>query len=162
MTSINRSTYDGPRNGTFDHTVTFTAATAGNYLIAVVYGAVTSFGAGGAGTPPTGWEHIHNVVINGGLYVFAKTSAAGGETSFTVTHNEQNYPIKAVVYEFPAGTSWLAHTGGATAPGSGATTAVTGLLPNSGLWTFDHRPSIGGVWFGFGFGNVSGRNYRGH
>ena len=45
---VNRSLIQAPRNGTTSHTVSFTPATAGNLLVCVAEGAVTS-------TTPTGW-----------------------------------------------------------------------------------------------------------
>lgn len=86
-------------NGTDKHTCTFTTATSGNYLVAVVAGAVTF-------TTPTGWTLLGSAVSNAGLYVFART-ARGGESSFSTSHNGSDYAIQGVVYEFMAGTVFL-------------------------------------------------------
>lgn len=95
-------------NGTTSHTCTFTAATSGNFLVAIVAGAVTF-------TTPGGWTLLTYSVGNGGLYVFTKT-ASSSESSFSTTHNASNYPIKGVVYEFVTGTSAI---------GSNSTTGMT-------------------------------------
>jgi hypothetical protein len=97
---INRTELSGSSidpNGTTSHTCSFTAATAGNFLVAIIAGSVTS-------TTPSGWTLLVSAVNYTGLYVFTKT-ADSAEASFTTTHNGSNYPIKGVVYEFPAGTS---------------------------------------------------------
>lgn len=86
-------------NGTASHTCTFTAATAGNFLVAVVAGSMTF-------TTPSGWTLLVSAVNYSGLYVFTKT-AASGESSFSTAHNGSDYAMKGVVYEFPAGTSSL-------------------------------------------------------
>lgn len=122
MTSwVNRSVYSGPRNGTTSHTVSFTAATAGNFLIAVVAGSVTS-------STPTGWASVQSAVQNAGIYVFSKI-ASNGESSFSTTHNSSNYPILVVIYEFPADSSVVGTAGTGTGYGAGAQTgpACTGL-----------------------------------
>ena len=86
-------------NGTTSHTCSFTAATNGNYLVAVVAGAVTF-------TTPPGWTLSAFAVNNTALYVFTKIASAG-ENSFTTTHNGSNYAIRGIVYEFAAGTTFL-------------------------------------------------------
>lgn len=100
---INRTVLSGSSvdaNGTNSHTCTFTAATTGNYLVAVVAGSVTF-------TTPSGWTLSQSAVNSAGLYCFTKT-ASDGESSFTTTHNGSDYAIEGVIYEFPAGTSFLA------------------------------------------------------
>jgi hypothetical protein len=98
---VNRTLVQAARNGTTSHTISFTAATAGNLLVAVLDGAVTS-------TTPTGWTLPTNgsAINNTGLYVWTKTATAG-ESSFSTTHNASNYPVGAVVYEFPAGSTFV-------------------------------------------------------
>lgn len=99
---LNRTLVQDARNsGTAGHTITFTAAAAGNLLVAVAQGAVTL-------TTPTGWTLPTNgsAVNTGGLYVWYKTASAG-ESSFTTTANAANYPIAVVVYEFPAGSTFV-------------------------------------------------------
>ena len=99
---VNRTVLSGSSidaNGTASHTCTFTAATSGNMLVAVVAGAVTF-------TTPSGWTLGVVQVGDTGLYMFYKT-ASSGESSFSTTHNGSNYPIKGVVYEFAAGSSYI-------------------------------------------------------
>lgn len=107
-------------NGTASHTCTFTAATSGNYLVAVVAGAVTF-------STPAGWTLLASAVNEATVYVFTKTATAG-ESSFTTTHNGSNYAIRGVVYEFPVGTTSLSanyQTGVGT--GTVTTPALSGL-----------------------------------
>lgn len=96
---VNRTVLSGSsvdENGTSSHTCTYTAAMAGNLLVAVIAGGVTS-------TTPSGWTLTASSVFDTGLYVFTKT-ASSGESSFSTTHNASNYMIKGLVYEFPSGT----------------------------------------------------------
>lgn len=102
------------RNGTNSHTCTFTTATAGNLLVAIIGGAQTS-------STPTGWSLLTSAVGSCGLYVFTKTASAG-ENSFTTTHNGTNYPIEGVVYEFLAGSASIGTPG-----------TTTSLLANSSV-----------------------------
>lgn len=113
-------------NGTASHTCTFTAATAGNFLIAVVSGSVTF-------TTPSGWTLATSAVNNCGLYLYTKT-ASSGESSFSTTHNASNYPIQGIVYEYAAGTSVIGTNSINAITGSGSVTGpqVTGL---SGTYT---------------------------
>ncbi|TAH34086.1 hypothetical protein EYC59_03760 [Candidatus Saccharibacteria bacterium] len=92
---VNRTVLSGSsvdRNGTNSHTCTFTAATSGNFLLAIIAGSVTS-------TTPSGWTLVQSVVNQAGLYVFSKT-VSSDESSFSTTHNGSNWPIEGVVYEF--------------------------------------------------------------
>ena len=112
-----------PRNGSTTHTVAFPAASAGNLLVVVAEGAVTSTTPAGF-TLPAGGSAINNT----GLYVWWKV-AAGGEASFTTTHNASNYPVAFVVYEFPAGSSFVksvAATGVSKTAANPSLTALTG------------------------------------
>lgn len=107
-------------NGTVSHTCTFTPAASGSFLVAIVAGAVTS-------STPVGWNLLVSALNYTGLYVFTKVASLG-EGSFTTTHNASNYPIRSVVYEFPAGTTVLGsnsqiNVGSGTVSGPG----VTGL-----------------------------------
>lgn len=125
---INRTVLSGSSvnaNGTTSHTCSFTPATSGNFLVAIVGGAVTS-------TTPSGWTLVTSAINNCGLYVFTKTASAG-ESSFSTTHNGSDYAIQGIVYEFYAGTSAIG-SNSATALGSGTQTGpqVTGL---SGTYT---------------------------
>lgn len=100
--------------GTTSVTFTFTAATAGNLLVEVVYGPVTF-------TTPAGWTLVNSAVNIGGLYVFRKV-AAGGETTTTHTINATSTPTVAVVYEFPSGST----VGVSATKTASGTTAITG------------------------------------
>jgi hypothetical protein len=125
---LNRTVLSGSsvsKNGTNSHTCTFTAATAGNFLVAVVAGGVTS-------TTPSGWTLLVSAVNNSGLYVFTKTASAS-EASFSTTHNGSNYAIKGVVYEFLGGTSAI---GSNSATGQAANTVVTGPSVSSLTGTY--------------------------
>jgi hypothetical protein len=103
---LNHAAIATPGNGTNSHTVTpnttaiagtgFTP-TAGNLLVLVVEGAVTS-------TTPTGWTLGGSAINNTGLYVWYRVAA--GNDSITTTHNGSNYPVVFDWYEFPAGTTW--------------------------------------------------------
>jgi hypothetical protein len=116
MPWVNRVTIALPRNGTTSHTAdpssgsvvagkTFTP-TAGNLLVALCYGAVTSGSTTGVpANPPTGWTKPTNgeAVNNGGLYVWYKT-AAGSDTA-VLNHNGSDYPVVVEFFEFPAGST---------------------------------------------------------
>lgn len=114
---INHVAISAPRNGTTSHAVTPSSGTvatgtlftptAGNFLLVVVEGAVTS-------TTPSGWTLPTggSAVSNTGLYVWHRTAA--GSDILTTTHNGSNYPIVFDFYEFPAGTTFL---GAASATG---------------------------------------------
>lgn len=119
---VNRTILSGSsidRNGTNSHTCTFTPATSGNLLIAVVAGGVTS-------TTPSGWTLVQSAVNFCGLYVFSKTASAS-ESSFSTTHNSTNYPIEGIVYEYYTGSAIIGTPG--TATGQARNTSVTG--PNA-------------------------------
>lgn len=91
-------------------TITFSAATAGNLLI-VVEGRGSPHTAGGAWTPPGDWSLIHDSGINTGTFGAAMyyKIAAGGETSFTTAHtNEQgNWQCSFAEFEGPFAASPL-------------------------------------------------------
>lgn len=103
------------RNGTNSHTCTFTAATAGNFLVAIVAGPITF-------TTPSGWTLLTSAVNYSTVYVFTKTASAS-ESSFSTTHNDSNLPILGIVYEFPPGT--VAY-GGTSAIAQAYNTTTTG------------------------------------
>ena len=97
---LNRTVLSGAsvaQNGTSSHTCSFTPASGGNYLLAIVTGSVTC-------STPAGWTLVAASVEMAGLYAFAKIASAD-EDSFATTHNGSNYAIRGIVYEFPAGTS---------------------------------------------------------
>ena len=97
-TWVRRTAGLAPRNGTLTHTVTFTAATSGNLLVAVIAAGVThAFSAG--------WTERQQPVAGTELSVATKTAAAG-ETTVTITHNAANYPMQWVIYEFAAGSTF--------------------------------------------------------
>lgn len=115
---VNRTILSGSstdRNGTNSHTCTFTPATSGNLLVAIVAGGVTF-------TTPIGWTRSVFAVNFSGIYSFTKT-ASEGESSFTTTHNGSDYPILGVVYEFYAGSSLLSTS---NTTGQARNTTVTG------------------------------------
>lgn len=98
---VARTSGSALRDGTNTRTLTFSAASAGSFVMAVVSGPVTS-----TATSP-GWTKRLSPVDNTELAVFT-LNASGGETSLNLTHNGSNYPLNYVIYEFPAGTSWVA------------------------------------------------------
>lgn len=107
---INHVAIATPRNGTTTHTVspnsgtvssgTLFSPTAGNLLVCLAEGGVTS-------TTPAGWTLPTggSAVNSSGLYLWWIT-AAGGDT-FTTTHNGSNYPVVFDFYEFPAGSTFV-------------------------------------------------------
>jgi hypothetical protein len=126
---VNRTVLSGSSvnaNGTTSHTCTFTAAAAGNFLVAIIAGSVTS-------STPTGWTLQVSAINNTGLYVFTKT-AGSGESSFSTTHNSSDYAIKGIVYEFAAGTTFL---NGNQAVGLAQASTITspGVTGLSGTYT---------------------------
>jgi hypothetical protein len=99
---VNRTVLSGAsisQNGTTSHTCTFTPATAGNALLAVL-------GAGTQFTTPTGWTLFSGGVQGGSMLVVFTKTASAAESSFTTTHNGSNPPILGLVYEFLAGTTF--------------------------------------------------------
>jgi len=104
------------RNGTSSHTFAFPAASSGSLLVAVVSGSVTST----ATTP--GWTKQLNPADYCEVAVFTYT-AGGGETSLQVSCNGSNYPLNYVIYEFPAGTTWVSGVG----QSNGSAPDLTGL-----------------------------------
>lgn len=127
---VNRTVLSGSSvdaNGTNSHTCTFTPATSGNLLIAVVAGGVTF-------TTPSGWTLVQSAINNAGLYVFSKTASAS-ESSFNTTHNGTNYAIKAVVYEFYAGSATIGTPGTAVGQTTGSTVTGPNATGLSGTYT---------------------------
>lgn len=138
---ISQVTIAAPRNGTTTHTVgpdsgtvvtgTLFTPTAGNFLVCLAEGAVTS-------TTPAGWTLPTggSAVANTGLYIWYRT-AAGGDT-FTTTHNGSNYPVVFSFYEFAAGTTFVSaaaatgiantSTAGPTISGLTGTNLIMGVL----------------------------------
>jgi len=137
---VRRSLIQAPRNGTTSHAVAFTAATAGNLLVAIAEGAVTSTTPAGW-TLPTGGSAINNT----GLYVWHKTATAG-ESSLTTTHNGSNYPAGFVVYEFPAGSTFVKSIAGTGLTSAAAGPNLTGLTGTN--------LTFGAIGIGDGSGNV--------
>lgn len=134
---VNRTVLSGASiapNGTTSHTCTFTAATSGNLLVAVVAGPVTF-------TTPSGWTLVNSAVNFAGLYVFRK-SASAGESSFTTTHNSSNPPIRGVVYEYASGSAAQnsgTSTGNSdnTSVSSPAVSSLTGTYTRFGTTALD-------------------------
>jgi len=164
-----------PRNATATHTVdpstgtvatgTLFTPTAGNLLVCVVEGAVTS-------TTPSGWTLPAggSAINTTGLYVWYRT-AAGGD-SFTTTHNGSDYPVIFDFYEFPAGSTFgtsTAATGVSQAGGAGPT--LSGLTGTNllcaaagqdapGNWgTMTWSSGVEATDFGVNFGATDGYSY---
>lgn len=163
-------------NGTATHTVspssgtvgtgTLFTPTAGNLLVCLAEGSVTS-------TTPSGWTLPSggSAINNTGLYVWYRT-AAGGD-SFTTTHNGSDYPVVFDFYEFPSGSTFGASTsaiavvaqpGGAGPTLSGLTgtnllcaAAGQGTTGNSG--TFTWSSGVEATDFGVNVGTTEGYNY---
>jgi hypothetical protein len=117
---INR-TLVTPTVSTTTHTVGFTAASSGSLLVAVMT-------AGATLTTPTGWTLPTNggQVGDVGLYVWTKTATAG-EASFTTTASASGYVSRAIIYEFPSGSTFGSVVGAATGTATVANPALTGL-----------------------------------
>ena len=119
---LNRFSALAGQNGTSGHTLDWSSgftATSGRVLYLIAAAGVTT-------STPSGWTLLSSAVANTGLYVFKKT-AAGGETSASVTHNASNFPVEWVVYEFPSGTTDVGSPGTGTFAGPTAWAAATGL-----------------------------------
>lgn len=143
-TWLNHAAIAAPSNGTASHTVTPSSGTvvvgslftpaAGNLLVCVVEGAVTTFGTA-AGTAPTGWTLPSGgfAVNNTGLYVFTKT--ADGSDTLVANHNGSNYPIICDFYEYAAGSTF---SGAISATGviasGGANPVLTGLTGTNHIY----------------------------
>lgn len=144
---INRTSGVAARNGTSDHTISFTPASAGSLLVAVVNGAVTHT----AVTP--GWTKRLAPVDYTELAVFTR-SANAGDSSLQVTHNGSNHPINYVVYEFPSGSSYVTGAGnniGNTPPISGlpgTAVVVFGAVSQASITPAD--PTVTMEW-GYGW-----------
>jgi hypothetical protein len=109
----------GTNNTGSTSTVNFTAALAGNLLVAVASGSVTS-------TTPTGWTLGASAVGSSGSYVWWKV-ATGNESSFSTTHNGSGYPNAYVIYEFPAGSSFVKGSGTAGLAAGTANPTISSL-----------------------------------
>jgi len=148
-TWVNRTVLSGSSvdpNGTNSHTCSFTAATSGNLLVAVVAGSVTF-------TTPSGWTLLESSVIYSALYVFYKTASAS-ESSFSTTHNGSDFPIRGVIYEFAAGSTIIGTTGkDDTGPAGLDGPICTGLDGNytrfaARAWNLTSTNSTGSVSWG--------------
>lgn len=151
MTIVNSANGISARNGTTTHTISFGfTSTAGNLLVFVVAGAVTHTNAG--------WTEQLQPVNSGELSVFTKTST--GDSSFTDTVNGSNYPLAWQVWEFSAGSSYVAGvsnnnvsrgtSGAATNWGNTLTglpgTAVRVIAANSDTQTAGGVVSMSSAW----------------
>lgn len=129
---LNHVTIAAPKNGSTTHTVDPSSATnavggtpftptAGRFLLCIVSGAVTS-------TTPSGWTLPTNgsAINNVGTYVFYRASAAGGDT-ITTTHNGSDYSVAFDIYEYTAGTSFVAAASNVTQSTTSANPNLTGL-----------------------------------
>lgn len=130
MAWLNHVAIATPRNGTTSHTAspstgtvasgTLFTPTAGNLLVCIVEGAVTS-------TTPTGWTLPAggSAINQSGFYVFYRTAA--GSDTFTTTHNVSNYPVLFHFIEWDS-TFSFAGAASATNTAQGASTpTLTGL-----------------------------------
>jgi hypothetical protein len=137
---LNRSQALAARNGTTSHTLDWSGAftaTAGRLLVLIVAGPVTT-------TTPAGWT-LHKSAINlDGLYVFVKT-AAGGETSVSVTHNSSNFPVQWVIYQFPAGSAVNGTPGGLTGQILTSWAQVTAMTGTNTVFGVAAQPHTSGV-----------------
>jgi len=132
---LNHVAIAAPRNGTTTHTVgpssgtvvagTAFTPTAGNLLLCVANGAVTS-------TTPSGWALPSggSAINNSGLYLWYRNAAGGGD-SFTTTHNASNYPVLFEFFEYAAGATFLGSAaatnvaiGGGAGPSLGSLTGT--------------------------------------
>ncbi len=114
---LNRSTGVSARNGTTNHTASFTPANAGSLLVAVV----STPGTSTASTP--GWTKRVGAYYDTELAVFTRIANAG-DAGLTLAVSASNVPLHYAVYEFPAGSTWH----------SSATSTYSGLYPQlSGL-----------------------------
>lgn len=99
---IARSAGIAARNGTTEHTISFTPAQVGSLLVAVVAAPLTWDNT----ALTSGWTQRLNVSFNEALTVFTR-SANAGDMTLHISHGiENNVPMAYVVYEFPAGSSW--------------------------------------------------------
>lgn len=126
---LHKSAGVAARNGTTTHTITFTTdgdapftPATGSLLVFFIFGAVTHTNSGG-------WTERFQPVNTGELSLFEITSAP--TTSITITHNGSNYPAPWVVYELPAGTTYVS---GVQAPALAGGANTTDTFPTlSGL-----------------------------
>lgn len=126
VTWTHRSAGTLARNGTTDHTISFTPATAGSLLVVVVGGAITS----DAVTP--GWTKRLAPTNSTQLAIFTRNANAG-DSSLQITHNNTNFPGLYVAYEFPPGSAWC----------SGA--SLDNIVGESSYPTLSGLPGIGNV-----------------
>jgi hypothetical protein len=99
---IAKTTGSAGRNGTNSHTITFSPASSGSLLVAVLGGPVTHT------MVTSGWTKQLSALMDTEIAVFTKT-ASSGESSLEVTHNGSNYPIEYAIYEFAVGSTY--HSG---------------------------------------------------
>lgn len=139
---INRAAGVGARNGTSDHTLTFAPAAAGSLLVAVVNGAVTSTAVS------AGWTKRLAALDNAELAVFTR-SANAGDSSLQLTHNDSNYPINYVVYEFPPGSTYVTGDSvdiGNTPPISGLSGSPTVVMSALSQWSSSPGDTVSMTW----------------
>lgn len=127
-------------NGTNAHTKTLTVTTAGAVLYVVMAGASTS--------TPAGWTVVKTAANNTAVSVFKRTATvtAGEVTTGTVSvlfaQGATNWPLAAVGYEFPSGTTTVGTAGSntsqartATSPGLTSLTGTNTVFEARGLKT---------------------------
>lgn len=115
---LNRAAGVSARNGTANHTLSFTPTSAGSLLIAVVSIPDTT---GTASTP--GWTKRFGANYNTELSVFTR-SANAGDASLVIATAMSDVPLHYVVYEFPSGSAWHSSV---TVTDSGVYTQLAGL-----------------------------------
>ena len=122
----NNSGGTSARNGTTSRSIPFGfTATAGRELVVIVAGSVTN--------TVSGWTERLQPLGSGELSVFTKT-AAGGETSISVTNNGSNYPEAYEVYELPSGSTWI--NGTSISDANDTFPTLTGLPGSTGVIVF--------------------------
>lgn len=142
---INRSTGVATRNGTTNHTINFTPASAGSFLVAIVATPNTTNTAVTAG-----WTERLQPTFSAELSVFTR-SANAGDATLVIGHANSNYPMAYIVYEFPSGSSWITGTSEANSisfdPLTGLPgTPVTLLTAVAVLMTTPGEPDKGMLW----------------
>lgn len=75
---------------------------------------------------PSGWTLQQSGVQYAAVYVFTKT-ASSGESSFSTTHNNGDRPLRGIVYEFYAGSTYLDGNSANNQSNSATGPQVTGL-----------------------------------
>ncbi len=130
---VNKASGISPRNGTVTHTIDFGfVSSPGNFLLFIVAGAVTHTNAG--------WTERLSPVTSGELSVFTKTST--GESQFVDTVNGSNYTVSWMVFELPAGTTWVNGAQANQIDANRSTILTVGSLPGTEVVCFAGREIV--------------------